>query len=162
MAEPGPAPDPSLEALRRAHRRSYGLGLLLCLGVPLLLQALLGRGIPAGDADPAAVRDVGYTFTGLTFLAAALALGRRGRALARFGALEPSRRPGALARGVFGTALLALPCSLWGVLYWGMAGGARNAYARAFITLTALFFLGFAPRWPAWRRALDGSPPSGT
>lgn len=150
-----PARDASLEGLRRAHRRSYGLGLAACLGGPLLLEVLLGRVIPAGSADPAAVRDVGYTFSGLTFLAAALALGRRSRALARVRSLDPVRRPALLAREVLLTALLALPCSLWGVLYWGLAGGARNAYARAFILLTALFFLGFAPRWGAWRRALE-------
>ncbi len=154
MAEGPAAPDDGLEALRLAHRRGYGLGLLLCLGGPLVLQGLLGRAIPAGSSDPAAVQEIGYTFTGLTFLAAALALGRRGRVLARFRELAPPARPRAVAREPLRVAALAAPCALWGVLYWGLVGGAPNAYARSFIALTALFYLGFAPRWPAWRRAL--------
>lgn len=158
---PSAGTSESLEALRRVHRRAYGLGLLLCLGGPLILQVLLGPLIPAGKADPAAVQEIGYTFTGLTFLAAAYALGRRGRALARFRDLPPAARSGAMVRELLHMAALAAPCALWGVLYWGLAGGARNAYARTFIALTALFFLGFAPRWPAWRRALEAGDPAG-
>lgn len=161
MTEAPAGPEAGLEALRRAHRRGYALGLLACLGGPLLLEILLGRGIPAGSADPAAVRELGYTFTGLTFLAAAYAYGRRGRVLARVQALEPFRRPGWLAREPLRVAALSAPCALWGVLYWGMAGGAHDAYARTFIALTALMFVGFAPRWPAWRKALGATAPPG-
>ncbi|MFN8010292.1 MAG: hypothetical protein U0P81_02695 [Holophagaceae bacterium] len=160
MAEAPAGPDGSLEALRRAHRRAYGLGLLACLGGPLALQLLLGRAIPAGNADPAAVQEIGYTFTGLTFLAAAWAFGRRGRVLARISALEPVQRPRALRLEPLRVAALAAPCALWGVLYWGLAGGDRNAYARTFLALTTLFYLGFAPRWPAWRRAFGARAPA--
>lgn len=161
MAEAAPGPEGGLEALRRAHRQGYALGLLVCLGVPALLQLLLGHGIPAGGADPAAVQEFGYTFTGLTFLAAAYAFGRRGRVQDRFQALEPARRAGWLRLEPLRVAALAAPCALWGLLYWGLAGGTRNAYARTFIALTTLFYLGFARRWPAWRKALGADAPPG-
>jgi len=70
------APDPHEAALRRAFQRAYGLGLVLCVCWPLILQLLLGPVIKPGQAPPAGVvQQLGYTFTGHTFLAAAFVPG---------------------------------------------------------------------------------------
>jgi len=145
-------------ALRKAFQWAYGLGLVLCVCWPLILQLLLGPVIKPGQNPPAGViQQLGYTFTGLTFLAAAFVTWRSGRERARLHRVEPALRPRIVFREVLlYAALFELSC-LYGVLYWALAGGAANRYARSFIMLTSLMFFFFVPRLGAWTEAAEGT-----
>jgi hypothetical protein len=152
-------PDPEEKALHRAFQKAYGLGLVLCVCWPLILQLLLGPLIKPGQNAPQGVlQQLGYTFTGLTFLAAAFVTWRSLRVRAGFAALDPSRRPKVLFREVLlYAALFELSC-FYGILYWALVGGEANRYARSFIMLTSLMYFFFVPRWGAWKDALEPAP----
>jgi hypothetical protein len=150
-------------ALRKAFQRAYGLGLVLCVCWPLILQLLLGPVIKPGQAPPAGVvQQLGYTFTALTFLAAAFVTWRSGRERAALHGVAPALRPRIVFREVLlYSALFELSC-LYGVLYWTLAGGEANRYARSFIMLTSLMFFFFVPRLGAWVEAAGGPETRGT
>ncbi|MBK8725161.1 MAG: hypothetical protein IPL96_03650 [Holophagaceae bacterium] len=146
------------KALHRAFQKAYGLGLVLCVCWPLVLQLLLGPVIKPGQNAPAGViQQLGYTFTGLTFLAAAFVTWRSLKVRGRFKDLPAERRPRVLFREVLlYAALFELSC-LYGILYWALVGGEANRYARSFIVLTSLMFFFFVPRYAAWREAVEDS-----
>jgi len=153
----GGIPEAEERALYTAFQKSYGFGLVLCVCWPLILQLLLGPLIRPGENAPEGVlQQLGYTFTGLTFLAAAYVTWRSLKVRAGFRALAPERRPRVLFREVLlYSALFELSC-FYGILYWALVGGGANRFARSFIMLTSLMFFFFVPRWSAWRDALHG------
>ncbi len=149
-------PDPEEKALHRAFQKAYGLGLVLCVLAPHPLPAAPSSS--PKNAPQGVLQQLGYTFTGLTFLAAAFVTWRSLRVRAGFAALDPSRRPKVLFREVLlYAALFELSC-FYGILYWALVGGEANRYARSFIMLTSLMYFFFVPRWGAWKDALEPAP----
>lgn len=146
------------ESLRSAHRRSYALGLSLCLGTPGLIALLLWSGVvPPGNELPEGLyQQVGYLFTGLVFLSGAWVWGRRSRILRAFKALPEERRPAVVLREGLLYAAAFEVSSLCGLVYWILVGGHAARHAWGFILLTPLLFLGLAPRYDRWVEALGG------
>ncbi len=152
-----PDDSPLLLAILPAYQRARLVGLVLCVAWPLFLMVLVGGGAvkPGTYAAEGAVRQLGYTFTALTFLSAAFVTWRSGRVLKGFKALDPSERPRIVQReSLIYAALFELSC-LWGLLYWMLAG--RNAFQHVltFMALTPLMFFFFVPRLDAWKLALE-------
>jgi hypothetical protein len=147
--------DPSASTgLDRILRRAYGAGAILCLGLPLALQAGLPRLIhPGGNPAGEALRQIGYTFTGLSILVLALAVRRVRTAQAALPGLEPSLRPAAAARATLLASALILLCAVFGCLYWALGGGNVERHARTFLALSPVGFLLFVPRPSRWRPA---------
>jgi hypothetical protein len=146
--------DPAADPLARAFRIAYGLGLLLCLGEPLLLQALLGTAIPPGSGPLGdTVRQLGYTFTGLTLASALFVARRSNRVRSGFAALPAERRGALLMRETLLYSALFDGAALFGVAYYLLGGPGTERYARTFILLTSIMFFVFVPRLQAWREA---------
>ena len=142
--------------LRSAHRMAYGLGLVLCFGMPGLIAVLLQSGlIPPGTQVPEGIfLQIGYLFTGLVFLTAAWVWWRSGKVLRGFKALPEARRSGLiLQEGVIYSAVLETS-SFCGLAYWLLVGdhGARHVWG--FILLTPMLFLALMPRYDRWAKAL--------
>lgn len=145
------------QALHKAYKLAYTLGLVLCVFWPLVLQLLLGPVIKPGANAPAGVfRQLGYTFTGLAFGSAAFVSWRSGKVRASFHALGAAERPRVLFREVLIYAAIFELSSLWGLLYWMLVGLAANHHARAFLMLSSLMFLFFVPKFGAWKDAAEG------
>lgn len=145
--------------LRTAFQRAYLVGLVICVVWPLMLQLLLGRAIQAGSHAPAGVfQQLGYTFTGLTFLAAAFVTWRSQKVRGGFRDLDPAARPGVIFRETLIYSALFELSSLYGLLYWMMVGrdpqGAQ--FARTFLVLSSVMFFAFVPRLGAWQAAAGG------
>jgi hypothetical protein len=133
---------------------AYPVGLVLCLAWPLALQLMLGTTIRQGPAAPGeAIRQLGYTFSGLTFLIALFITWRWGRIRKAFPAVPADRRPSILVRETLLYAALLEFTSLFGILYYALGGPLAERYSRSFIALTTLMFFVFVPRLDAWRRA---------
>ena len=146
--------DPAGDALARAFWIAYGIGLLLCLGEPLLLQALLGGAIPPGAGAPGeTVRQLGYSFTGLTLVGALFVSRRSSRVRSGFGAVPAERRGALLAREILLYSILFNCVSVFGVVYYAMGGLEAERHARTFIALSSIMFFLFVPRLQAWRQA---------
>jgi len=144
-------------AWRRAFLFAYGLGLVLCVIWPLVLQAMLGSLLQPGILGPSGLaEDLGYTFTGLVFLGALFAHRRSRKARAAFAALDLSQRARVVAmETLLYSAIFALSM-LYGLLYHGLGGPRAERYARTFIALAPVMFLLFVPRLGAWLRAQGG------
>lgn len=147
-------PDP----LRSAHRLAYGLGLILCLGTPGLIAALLLSGvIPPGMQAPVGFyQQVGYLFTGLVFLAAAWVWWRSGQTLRGFKAVPESQRAAILLREHLLYAAAFEASSLLGLVYWLLVGTHAARHAWGFIALTPVLFAALMPRLDRWVKALEG------
>jgi hypothetical protein len=141
-----------------AHRRAYGLGLVLCLGTPGLIAVLLRSGVvPPGIQAPEGIfQQIGYLFSGLVFLTAAWVWGRSGRVLRTFKLIPDLRRPTVVLREGLLYAATLETSSLCGLVYWLLVGehGARHVWG--FILLTPLLYLALMPRYERWARALEG------
>ena len=147
-------PEASLE---QGFRRAYPAGLVLCVAWPLALQLLLGTVIRPGlAADGGIVQDLGYSFTGLTCVCACFVLWRWNRVRASFRGLAADRRRRVLVRETLLYSCLFELSSLFGLCYYALGGPMAERYARGFIALTAIMFLGFVPRLRAWQRAAQG------
>lgn len=150
-------PSPSLA---KAFRIAYVIGLFICVGWPLLLQLMLGTAIRPGGAPPdGVVRQLGYTFTGLTFASALFVTWRWGKVRRAFGCLEEARRPGTVIRETILYAALFELSSLYGIVYYALGGPPAERYARSFIALTTVMFFVFVPRFQAWRDAAQEERP---
>lgn len=139
------------ETIQRARRKAWGTGLVVCLAVPLAAgtMALMGC-LPPGRAPvEGTVQQLGYSFTGLTFLAGAIMAWRRVHFLQVFDSLGEAARVAALHREARILALLSLSTTLWGVLYWAMVGFHAVRHVLTFLVLTPVMFLCFMPRLPA-------------
>ena len=146
-------PDPALD---KAFRLAYPAGLVICLAWPLALQLMLGTAIRTGGAPPGGVvRDLGYTFTGLTFACAFFVTWRWGRIRAGFRTLAADRRPRVLVRETLLYSALFELSSLFGLLYYALGGPQAERFARGFIALTTIMFFVFVPRLQAWRDAAE-------
>ncbi|HJW10034.1 MAG TPA: hypothetical protein VJ483_10390 [Holophagaceae bacterium] len=152
-----PHDSPLLEAIRPAYQRARLVGLVLCVAWPLFLMVLVGaEAVKPGTAPvEGAARQIGYTFTALTFLIAAFVTWRSGRVLKGFKALAPEERPRTVLRESLVYAVLFELSCLWGLLYWMLVG--RNAFQHVltFMALTPLMFFLFVPRLDAWKLALE-------
>ena len=147
----------TLHSLRSAHRRVYGIGLVLCLGTPSLIAALLLSGaVPPGQQTPVGVlQQVGYLFTGLVFLAGAWVWGRSGRMVREFPALAEARRLTVLVRESLLYALVFETSSVAGLVYWLLVGAHAGRHVWGFLLLTPLLFLALVPRFDRWAKGLE-------
>ena len=143
--------------LAKAFRPAYLVGLLFCVGWPLALQLLLGTRIHRGLTPPGDVaRQLGYTFSGLTFLIAFFLTWRWGQVRRTFRAQAPAHQAAILVREIiFYSALLEFT-SLFGIAYYALGGPLAERYSRSFIALTTVMFFVFVPRLDAWRQAAQG------
>jgi hypothetical protein len=131
------------------------VGLVLCLGLPALIGALILSGlVPPGEQRPEGpYLQVGHIFTGLVFLSAAWALWRKGVVLRVFPGVPEARRAGVVWREtLLYTALFELS-SLYGLVYWLLVGRYAARHAFGFILLSPLLFLVLAPRPRRWLEA---------
>ncbi len=163
MPDQQPAPEPLL-ALRRAFLLAYGVGVALCVIWPLILQVLLGRVLQPGFLGPTNLaQDLGYTFTGLVVLSALYVIRRSKRVRSDFATLEATQRTRVMSLEILFYAALFELSAFFGLLYHGLGGPQTERYARTFIALSTVLFLGFVPRFSAWRKALEpgiaGKPP---
>lgn len=136
------------------------VGLAACLSGPLLILGLAAAGVLAPGVNPVTgiYQQVGYTFTGLVFLAAAWAAWRRGRVLKAFGEVSAKVWPGILRREALLAAALSLTSALWGALYWGLVGWNALRHALAFLFLPPVMFLCLMPGLQVWARAQKEVP----
>lgn len=140
--------------LARAFRTAYVLGLALCVAWPLVLQAVLRHAIqPADQSTSETVRQLGYTFTGLTLAAAAFVSWRSDKVRKGLREVPAERRPGRMAREILLYAALFELTALYGILYYALGGPGAERHARAFLALASVMFLVFVPRFQAWRTA---------
>lgn len=148
------------DALRETHRRARAAGLAACAAGPLAVLGLAATGVLAPGGNPVAgiYQQVGYTFTGLVFLAAAWSAWRRGRMLKAFGDVPAEARSEMLRRETLLAVALSLTSALWGVLYWRMVGWNGFRHALAFLSLPPVMFLSFMPGLQVWARAQKEVP----
>ena len=150
---------PELETplLAKAFRLAYPMGLVLCVAWPLAVQLLLGTVIRQGPNPPGGVAEqLGYTFSGLTFLIALFISWRWGKVRAAFGLLPAPERPAIVFREILIYSALLELTSLFGILYYALGGPLAERYSRSFIALTTVMFFVFVPRLDAWRQAAQG------
>jgi hypothetical protein len=152
------ANDTSIPPLAKAFRLGYGLGLAICVAWPLALQLMLGTTILAGAASPdGAVRELGYSFTGLTFASALFVTWRWGKVRRTLPQVPEAQRPRLVVRETLLYAAILELSSLYGLAYYALGGLPR--FARAFIALTTIMFFIFVPRLQAWREAAGEETP---
>lgn len=143
--------------MAKAFRLAYPIGLVLCVGWPLTLQLLLGTAIHQGAPPPGGVaQQLGYSFTGLTFLIALFVTWRWGKTRAAFRATPAAARPAMLIRETILYAAILEFTSFFGIVYYALGGPQAERYSRSFIALTTIMFFIFVPRLDAWRRAANG------
>ena len=148
---------PETPTLDKAFRWAYPAGLLLCVAWPLALQLMLGTVIRQGVLPPGGVaQQLGYTFSGLTFLIALFITWRWSKVRAAFPATPAPARPGILLRETLLYAALLELTSLFGILYYALGGPLAERYSRSFIALSTVMFFVFVPRLDAWRQAAHG------
>jgi hypothetical protein len=147
----------AVEPLRTAHRTALLLGAALCLGTPGLIAALMLSGAaPAGSQTPEGLfQQVGYLFTGLVFLSAAWAWGRRGRTLRAFRTVPEARRPAVIIREGLLFAAVFEVSSLCGLVYWLLVGAHAARHAWGFVVLTPVLFAALVPRYGQWVKGLE-------
>lgn len=154
---PVPSESPDLLSLTKAYRIAYSIGLALCLAWPLALQLMLGTAIHPGSlAPPGLAQQLGYSFTGLTVLAALGVTWRWGRVRAAFRRTPAEQRPAIVTRETLMYAALFELSSVYGILTYALGGPLAERYARSFIALTSIMFFVFVPRLDAWRDAAQG------
>lgn len=152
-----PSSDPASGPLWKAVQKARLMGLGLCVIWPLILMVMVGAGaVRPGTLQPVGpLRTLAFVFTGLSFLAAAVAIWRTGRALKRFPALAPEAQARvAFRETLLQAALFELSC-VYGLVYWMLVG--RNAFHHVltFMAFTPVMFILFAPRLDHWRQAAE-------
>ncbi len=142
--------------LQSAHRRAYGLGLILCFVTSGLIAVLLRSGVvPPGTQVPEGIfQQIGYLFTGLVFLTAAWVWWRSGRVLRTFKILPEARRPALILREGLLYAGVLETSSLCGLVYWILVGDHAARHVGGFILLTPMLYLALMPRYDRWAKAL--------
>ena len=149
-------PSPTL---RRAFLLAYGLGVVLCVIWPLILQGLVGWVIQPGFLGPTDLaQELGYTFTGLVVLATLYVVKRSRKARSAFATVEEKRRARVMAIEILLYSALFELSALFGLVYHGLGGPQAERHARTFIALSTVMFLVFVPRFAAWRKALVPGP----
>ena len=143
-----PAGDPP-----QVRRRAWGCGLAAALAVPCILVLLATGGLcPPGRLPvEGAPQQLGYSFTGLTFLAAAWLAWRRMRGTSPAGSRDDTAQVAAYRGEIRTVLLVSASTALWGCLYWHMVGWHGARHALTFLVLTPAMYLCFAPR--PYRRA---------
>lgn len=148
---------PEVKALLPAYRQARVAGLIICVAWPLLLMGMVatGRVRPGTAPLEGPAKQIGYTFTALVFLSAAWVTWRSGKVLKNFRDLAPELRPRVVMRESLIYAAIFETSSLWGLLYWMMAGQNAARYVGTFMALTPIMFFFFVPRFHAWKLALE-------
>lgn len=145
----------------RAVKKARIIGLCLCLALPLTLMAMLTVGtIPPGHLRAEGwVQQVGYTFTGLSLVAAGYATWRTGDLMKGFASLPKDSQPQVAFRSSLGFAILFFLSTIYGLIYWRMVG--RNAFQHVllFMALSPSMFFLFMPRLEHWMQALEAPRP---
>lgn len=135
--------------IEKSARRGYGAGLIFTLLVAVSGQVLLGR-LPEGQTALEAVRDFGYTLTGISLLGGLL-LAARGKAiLGRLPKLAPQRLRRFIYREYLAIAFACALSTVFGMVYWGLGGRQVERHARTFIALGPCAFLALAVRPSRW------------
>ena len=136
---------------------AYGVGLVLCLGTPGLVSALLLSGVvPAGSHLPEGIYlQVGYLFTGLVFLSATWVWWRSTHALRVFKEGAEAQRPAMILQEVMVDAAVLESSSLCGLVYWVLVGNHAPRHVWGFILMTPLLFFALVPRYARWVEALE-------
>ena len=152
-----PDDAPEVKALLPAYRQARVAGLIICVAWPLLLMGMVatGRVRPGTAPLEGPAKQIGYTFTALVFLSAAWVTWRSGKVLKNFRDLAPELRPRVVMRESLIYAAIFETSSLWGLLYWMMAGQNAARYVGTFMALTPIMFFFFVPRFHAWKLALE-------
>ena len=162
MPDQRPAPAPVI-TLRQGFLLVYGVGVALCVIWPLVLQVLLGRVIQPGFLGVTNVaKELGYTFTGLVILSALYVVRRSKRVRSGFATLDATKRTRVMSIEILLYAALFELSALFGLVYHGLGGPQAERYARTFIALSTVMFLGFVPRFELWRQALEPDTPEKT
>lgn len=158
-----PDDAPEVKALLKPYRQARVAGLFICVAWPLLLMVLVATGAVRPGIAPlaGAIQQIGYTFTGLVFLGAAWVTWRSGKVLKGFRDLPAERRPRVVLRESLLYAVVFELSSLWGLLYWMLAGTAVARYVGTFMALSPIMFLFFVPRFHAWKLALERDAETG-
>ena len=152
-----PSSAPDVAPFAKAFRLAYPMGMVLCVAWPLALQLLLGTVIRQGPTPPGGVAEqLGYTFSGLTLLIALFLTWRWGKVRAAFAGVPAQQQPAIVFREILLYAALLELTSLFGILYYALAGPLAERYSRSFIALTSIMFFVFVPRLDAWRHAAQG------
>lgn len=148
------------KSFRQTFFLAYGLGTVMCVVWPLILQFLLGRVIQPGLLGmTSAAEDLGYTFTGLVALSALYVTRRAKTARAGLAAQAEAKRPRRMAMEILLYSALFESSALFGLIYHGLGGPQAERYARTFIALATIMFLLFVPRLAAWQKALEPRAP---
>ena len=143
--------------LRQAFLLAYGLGLLLCVVWPLVLQVILGRVIsPSATTDAELAMELGYSFTGLTVLAGLFVVRRWGRIRTELVPMAPEQQSRTILREILLYSALFELSAAYGLVCYAMGGPGAERYGRTFIALPALMFFLFVPRWRKWKIAAGG------
>lgn len=141
---------------RSSFRIAYVLGLVLCVIWPAILQVLMGTLIqrpaqPLGDF----VKELGYTFTGLSALAALFAWNRLNKARREFAKLDEAAQAARLLKEILLASALFELSAAYGLIYFVLGGPEAGRYSRTFVLLPTLMFFAFIPRLSAWRKAAE-------
>jgi len=143
--------------LRQAFLLAYGLGLLLCVIWPLVLQVILGRVIsPSTTTAAELAMELGYSFTGLTALAGLFVVRRWARVRTTLVAQPPDQQPRTILREILLYGAIFELSAAYGMMCYAMGGPGAERYGRTFIALPALMFFLFVPRWRKWKIAAGG------
>lgn len=135
--------------IEKSARRGYGAGLIFTLLVAVSGQVLLDR-LPEGQAALEAVRDFGYTLTGISLLGGLLLAARAKATLGRIPKLELRRLPRFIYREYLAVAFACALSTVFGMVYWGLGGRQVERHARTFIALGPCAFLALAARPSRW------------
>jgi predicted lysophospholipase L1 biosynthesis ABC-type transport system permease subunit len=142
------------ERTASAFRISYAIGIVLCIVWPLVIQVLMGTliqrpALPAGDF----VKELGYTFTGLSAVAALFIWLRMKKALETFATLQEAQQASTVMKETLLAAALFELSAAYGLIYYVLGGPDAGRYSRTFALLPTLMFIVFVPRLSAWQRA---------
>lgn len=132
-------------------RWAYGAGLAVTVVLAVAGELLLGR-LPAGQGALEAVREFGYTFTGLCLLGGFLLARRSRRLQERIAGPESAGWPRSLWPEYLRVAFACSAGVLFGSLYWSLGGRPVERHARTFIALGPPAYLALAIRPTRWGR----------
>jgi hypothetical protein len=108
---------------------------------------------PLGDF----VKELGYTFTGLSALAALYAWNRLKKARSGFAKLDEQGQAACILKETLLASALFELSAAYGLIYFVLGGPEAGRYSRTFVLLPTLMFFAFIPRLQAWREAAERS-----
>jgi hypothetical protein len=115
----------------------------------ILVRVLPRPGASSGEF----AAELGYTFTGLTALAALFVNRRSARIRAALASMDPIHQSRTILREILLYSALFELSAAYGILYYTMGGPNPERYGRTFIALPTVMFFLFVPGWAKWRKA---------